>query len=283
MMRLVDDTMPCDILARLGISQSDPKPATRPAQLLRDREILIVDDDAQRQFALGQLLQSAGAWVSFVALPRKAGFQAGVAAQSGRGYHLLIVNLDLPDVRTGGEAVLRRHGYEGPILGLCALTPRLARRAALAAGCAAHLPTDASSSQLLHEVKELARCVERPATTADGPGTEPLGSALASYPHLMTMLQRFLDRLPGQVEQLEAAAHQQDLTALRDLSERLKQTSASHGFDGLARRASELHHKIDAHEQLDDLAREAKELASLCRQARIQPIAGETPPLPPRA
>lgn len=285
-MRLIDaDLESCDVLARLV---GDAEPWTPPApRRLAGQEVLVVDDDAQREFAVGQALQQAGARVRFVGLPRRAGLQAGIAQQSGVPYHLVVLNLDLPDIKTGGTAMIRRHGFTGPILGLTAAPARVRRAMGVGLGCAAvvGLPVD-------HEdlVEWAARAIDRheadrmAGELAGDSDIEPeiVASTLAGYPHLTAMLEKFVQRLPGQVDQLVAAVDAQDRAALADLSEQIKQASVKHGFEGFARKASQLHHHVDEDRTLDALAEEARELAELCRKLTLRPLPSSAT-LPPRA
>ena len=79
-----------------------------------------------------------------------------------------------------------------------------------------------------------------------------------------------------QIEQLVAALDVQDVTVLRELTQRLHTTADRAGIQYMADVADQLMEALDDESDMIDIMQSANELLDLCRLTQVSLIQGET-------
>ncbi len=124
-------------------------PARPPVVELTGR-VLLVEDGPDNQRLVAYLLERAGAVVTIAANGLLACEQAFAAADAGRPFDLILMDVQMP-VMDGYEATrrLRAAGYRGPIVALTAHAMDSDRAQCLAAGCDGFLTKPIDRDRLL--------------------------------------------------------------------------------------------------------------------------------------
>ncbi len=113
-----------------------------------DGRVLLAEDGVDNQRLITLILRKAGAEVEVVENGREAVRHALGAAERGRAFDLILMDMQMPEMDgPTATAVLRRKGYNRPIVALTANATTADRRRCLSAGCDAFLikPIDRSS------------------------------------------------------------------------------------------------------------------------------------------
>lgn len=272
-----------------------------PLPELRCR-ILLAEDCEDNQALISRLLVGAGAEVNVVVNGQEA-VDAVMAAQEEqrrtgrRGHDIVLMDMQMP-VMDGYEAtrLLRKNGYQGPIIALTAHAMASDRTKCLEAGCDDHATKPVNRRQLFDAIlKHLAKAESNgpPPTCAVPPqtdgscslanasgvaaaGTSDPGAPVASIvpfadglsaSDLADLTERFVARLPQRVTDIEEAFAKHDIAALAALAHKLKGVAGSYGFDPITEAAAVLEDSARTGAALGVLEDQVKAVIELCRQA----------------
>lgn len=106
-----------------------------------------------------------------------------------------------------------------------------------------------------------------PSDPAHQKDTNPIVSQLADDPDLYVVAEKFVELLPGMLEDINTAVEGSDLEQAKKLLHNLKGASGSAGFPGLYEKATDVE-KLILTDKIDALWEEVEQLDSLCRRAR---------------
>tara|TARA_B110001454_G_scaffold28073_1_gene27483 strand:- start:85532 stop:87610 length:2079 start_codon:yes stop_codon:yes gene_type:complete len=120
---------------------------------LKGINILLVEDAPDNQMVIGMFLNSAGAKVDFA----DNGYE-GISKASEGNYDIILMDIQMPKL-DGYEAtrILRKRGFELPIVALTAHALMEERTRCLNAGCTEHFTKPVNSEKLISLVARLVR------------------------------------------------------------------------------------------------------------------------------
>jgi CheY-like chemotaxis protein/HPt (histidine-containing phosphotransfer) domain-containing protein len=201
--------------------------------------VLIVDDGEENRELVRLVLEEAGALTEQAENGRIA-----VEKALARPYDLILMDLQMPEM--DGETatrLLRSRGLKTPIVALTAHAMKGFEDSILAAGCTAYLTKPIDLDKLMATVarltggEQLAPSLKKAATLpittykAGSVPRVPVISRLAGNPRLRPAVEKFVGRLPGQLDAMEHAWKTQDFKALSELAHWLKGAGGTVGFD----------------------------------------------------
>lgn len=130
-----------------NMEDNDPK---KEKQLLKDQDILVVDDSSDNRLLISHFLKSAGANVDCAV----DGFD-GVTKALEKKYKLVLMDIQMPQL-DGYEATarLRQQGYNRPIIALTAHAMKQEQERSLNAGCDGHLTKPIDRRTLVQQVNK---------------------------------------------------------------------------------------------------------------------------------
>ncbi|MEQ1661565.1 MAG: ATP-binding protein [Thiobacillus sp.] len=247
--------------------------------------VLIVDDGEENRELLRLVLEEAGALTEQAENGRIA-----VEKAFARPYDLILMDLQMPEM--DGETatrLLRSRGLKTPIVALTAHAMKGFEASILAVGCTAYLTKPIDIDVLMRTVAQLVGGEQQvvalkksallPITTYKA-GSMPRAavvSRLAGNPRLHSAVDKFIDRLPGQLDAMEAAWRAQDFTTLAELAHWLKGAGGTVGFDGCTEPAKELEQlaKAGTEAGMNEVIGNLRDLASrMVRPAASAPADG---------
>lgn len=120
---------------------------------LRGMKILLVEDAPDNQMVIGMFLNSAGAQVDFA----DNGYE-GISKASQKKYDIILMDIQMPKM-DGYEAtrILRKKGFELPIVALTAHALMEERTRCLNSGCTEHFTKPVNSEKLISLVARLVQ------------------------------------------------------------------------------------------------------------------------------
>ncbi len=128
----------------------DDNDAKKDKLLLKDQDILVVDDSSDNRLLISHFLKAAGANVDCAT----DGFD-GVNKALEKKYKLVLMDIQMPQL-DGYEATarLRQQGYDRPIIALTAHAMKQEQERSLNAGCDGHLTKPIDRRTLVHQVNK---------------------------------------------------------------------------------------------------------------------------------
>lgn len=134
-----------------------PRENTPPMDqfLLKDIDVLLVDDALDNQMIFSQFLSSAGARVEVA-----SNGQEGIEKALRGNFKVVLMDIQMPEL-DGYEATirLRKQGYDRPIIALTAHALKEERDRSLKVGCTDHLTKPIDRRMLIQEVARFAGIV----------------------------------------------------------------------------------------------------------------------------
>ena len=234
--------------------------------------VLIVDDGEENRELVRLVLEEAGALTEQAENGRVA-----VEKALTHRYDLILMDLQMPEM-DGETAIrlLRSSGLETPIVALSAHAMKGFEQDILDAGCTAYLTKPIDLDKLMAMVAHLAggeqvspglkKPAVMPITTykAGSVPRAPVVSRLASNARLRPAVEKFVDRLTGQLDAVEHAWQTQDYKALAELAHWLKGTGGTVGFDAFTEPAKTLEQQAKAgtEDGINEVIGELRDLAS---------------------
>ena len=249
--------------------------------------VLIVDDGEENRELVRLLLEEAGALTE-----QAENGQVAVDKVLARSYDLIIMDLQMP-VMDGETAtqLLRSRGVKTPIVALTAHAMKGFEQSILAAGFTAYLTKPIDLDKLMATIagltggEQLGSALKKtshlPILTykAGSVPRAPVRSRLAGNPRLRPAVEKFIDRLSGQLDEMERAWQTQDFKTLADLAHWLKGAGGSVGFDAFTEPAMSLEQlaKAGTEEGINEVIGELRDLTARI----VRPLAevgGDVPP-----
>ena len=234
--------------------------------------VLIVDDGEENRELVRLVLEEAGALTE-----QAENGQVAVEKVMARSYDLIIMDLQMP-VMDGETAtqLLRSRGVETPIVALTAHAMKGFEQGILAAGFTAYLTKPIDLDKLMATIAGLTggeqlspllkKTSQMPILTykAGSVPRTPVVSRLAGNPRLRPAVEKFIDRLSGQLDAMEHAWKTQDFKALAELAHWLKGAGGSVGFDVFTEPAMSLEQlaKAGTEEGINEVIGELRDLTA---------------------
>ncbi len=230
--------------------------------------VLLVEDEVDVQRLMALVLTQWGLDVDRADDGRAAYAQAAESLAEDNPYDLILMDIQLPEL-DGYEVtrMLRRDGFDGPILALTAHAMTGDREKCLDCGCDDYLAKPVSPAGLFATV---ARCLGQTAAGSDAaaaanPGL--MGSTAISDADKAEMLAEFIGQLPERTESIEAALKANDLESLTHHSHRLKGAAAIYGLPRISDAADAVYRLATGSADNGRLPAVVAELLGLCETA----------------
>jgi CheY-like chemotaxis protein/HPt (histidine-containing phosphotransfer) domain-containing protein len=238
--------------------------------------VLLAEDGSDNQRLISLLLKQAGADVTVAENGQVA---VKVACEAERPIDVILMDMQMP-VMDGYVATrqLRERGYTGPIIALTAHAMAKDRQECLDAGCDDYATKPIDRQKLLATVAHWAardRIDEdspKSTTTQSDAGTTPLPafvySRLADDSDLGELIDLFVQKMPCQINALDAQARSRDWNQLAEAAHQIKEAAGSYGFDEITPCAARLEAAAREAKQESQILSALDELLGLCRRVR---------------
>ncbi len=215
------------------------------------RRVLVVDDGVENRELLRVLLEEVG-----LRFEEAENGQVALDRVAAEPFDLVLMDMQMP-VMDGQTATrtLRERGYALPVVALTANAMKGFEREIEEAGFSGHLTKPIDVELLMRDLAARLGGEALPGEheTAGAPGTgqaadiaapaaalAPLVSRLAGHAKLGPIVARFVEQLPGRLEEARRAAQGGDMAVLAAVAHGLKGAGGSMGFDDLFEPAKRL-------------------------------------------
>ena len=250
---------------------------------LRGR-VLLAEDGPDNRVLVSFYLEHAGLDVTIVENGKLACDAALSAAEDGKPFDLILMDMQMPEMDGyAATTLLRELSYKGAIIALTAHAMGGDREKCLACGCddfavkpidpdrlmatiskyvaiEPMLPADPSAAASEHHIPGPTARETELAHAAD-----PM-AALLTKPRLAKLVDRFVKGLDDRLAAIKHAADDEDRKQLRVLAHQLKGAAGGFGFPAISHAASQV--EGDADTELAELQRAIRELTDACHSAR---------------
>jgi signal transduction histidine kinase/CheY-like chemotaxis protein/HPt (histidine-containing phosphotransfer) domain-containing protein len=244
--------------------------------------VLLAEDGPDNQMLISTVLRARGLSVTVAENGRVAMETALAAAAHHRPFDVILMDMQMPEMDGyAATDALRKAGYRHPILALTAHAMAGERERCIEVGCDEYLskPIDrrALVAAIAHYLgggavsRERGGWVEPSAdssTTQPASGADaPVRSTLSDDPEIGDLIGRFVTKMPGYADSLEAAAGDHD--ELRSLTHQLKGAAGGYGFTIISEAAGALEAELRTSQPSTDRVRDHLDaLIGLCRRVR---------------
>jgi len=261
----------------------DEASGTETALTLPSARILLAEDGPDNQLVISAMLRKRGFDVTVVENGVDAVERALLAAASGRPFHIILMDMQMPRLDGyGATALLRSRGYERPIFALTAHAMPEERKRCIVAGCNEFLSKPVQWSALLATIDsylirkdegdqmnyELSNAGEMAGSAND---REPIHSTLADDADMAELVSGFVERLPTQLIEIRDALHRGDQDGVRRLAHQLKGAGGSYGFDAVSESAALLEQAVKDSAAPTQVEQRVDEFEALCARVRSGP------------
>ena len=204
--------------------------------------ILLVDDNPDNRELIELYVQKTGANIDIAKNGRE-----GVEMASGGAYDLIFMDMQMP-VMDGVEAIklLRKNGYQGPIVSLTANAMLSNREECLSAGANDYLVKPVNLSMFYDTLNRyLTAAVASDDAKDDGErDISSRSDAFYSSPGYMAIVERFKKKLPALIEELSTAVNSEAWDVVQSKSHDLKGMGGTMGFAEITEVAAKLNHLV---------------------------------------
>jgi len=202
-----------------------------PETDLSNVKILIVENTPDTQDLLTLFLEEAGADVTAASNGADGVSSVLKAIYADSPYNLILMDMRMPGM--DGYAATRRLRSEGvtcPIVALTAFAMKHDEQACLDAGCNAYLSKPIDLCAMFKTIEKQLPHIKQRSVSESGVRLKALISEKIADSRFQPLLQKYLARLPGMLDQLQAARDDGDLDSLLSVVHRLRGTAESYGF-----------------------------------------------------
>ncbi|MEQ1592681.1 MAG: ATP-binding protein [Thiobacillaceae bacterium] len=254
---------------------------------LPNARVLIVDDGEENRELVRLVLEEAGALTE-----QAENGQMALEKAMTRQYDIILMDLQMP-VMDGETAtrLLRSRGLATPVVALTAHAMKGYEEGMKAAGFTAYLTKPIDLDTLMSTVARLVggekiahtlkKSVALPITTykAGNVPRMPVVSRLAGNARLRPAVEKFIDRLPAQIDEMERAWKTQDFSTLAALAHWLKGSGGTVGFDVFNEPAKKLEQlaKAGADTEINEVIGELRDMESRIVRTEVQNDITATP------
>ncbi|MCP4446067.1 MAG: response regulator [Myxococcales bacterium] len=221
--------------------------------------ILLAEDGVDNQVLATSILRRAGLQVTVAENGAIAVERAKAAMEIGLPFDLIVMDMQMPELDGyGATAMLREHGYRGPVIALTAHAMTGEKERCLAAGCDDYLSKPFDRREL---VRMVGSHLDTPHARRTG-----LVSTFADDPDMFELVNEFVASLPERIERMYAACERGDVEELRRLAHHIKGAAGGYGFQPITDAASKLEEAVDTSD-LAKVTRALERLTALCNVA----------------
>jgi PAS domain S-box-containing protein len=216
---------------------------SQDAKILLGVKVLVAEDSIDNQELIKIMLSRAGA-KSVIAVNGRI----AVDKAESEFYDVILMDLNMPEM-DGYEAtrLLRSRGYDRPILALTANVMSEDKERCLAAGCNDHLNKPINRAQMIriiawHAGKVIPESADILPDVIENPPSEDnaIISLYVDDPDIMPILDGYVERLGGQVDEMRAALGNTQFEDLQRLAHRMKGSGGNYGYPMLTDAAKDL-------------------------------------------
>ena len=240
----------------------DPATATTSSEQITDNaklvlpaaRILVVDDGEENRGLIRLVLEEAGLTVD-----EATNGLEGLQAVAKHIYDAVFMDMQMP-VMDGytAAAKLREQGFQAPLIALTANAMHGDMQKCLDAGCSAFLPKPVDIDKLIRLLAEQlgVQAQQVPVEQSDASSSHvqvdlhdqsPIESRLPTHkPQFAAIVSKFLQRLGGQLDTLDAAFQSGDFAEVARLAHWLKGSGSNVGFDAFIEPSRELEESAKA-------------------------------------
>jgi CheY-like chemotaxis protein len=233
-----------------------------PARLPAAMRVLLADDGPDNQRLVSTYLRMAGATVTIVGDGLEAVSKVMGAADAGRPYDVVLLDMQMPELDGYGAAgKLRLLGHRGPIVALTASAMAGDRDRCLNAGCDDYLTKPIDRARLIETVARLGRA------RRSAPPVAPLVSTLANDEEMKDLVVEFVRTLSDRSSRVELAAKAADWASVAWVAHQLKGSAESYGFPAITDAAGAVERALADGRATAEVEAAAEDLVNLCRRA----------------
>jgi PAS domain S-box-containing protein len=233
------------------------------------QRILLAEDGEDNQDLISHYLTTGGYEVDLATNGRVAVDKALHAAESGRPYALIFMDMQMPVLDGYGAASeLRQSGYKGLIVALTAHAMAGDREQCLLAGCDDYATKPISRGHILTLVHRLL-ANPSPSPAAPAASSQALPQA--------ALMEKFIARLGERITAIESAIAQQDLQTLRTIAHQLKGAAKGYGYPQLGQTAAQIEQRLRDGEPFDSVRQQIDQWLGECRSIARAPVGAPTP------
>lgn len=244
---------------------------TSPASTIGTIRVLLAEDGQDNQRLIALILKAASMAVDIADDGQKACDMALAAAEAGKPYHVILMDMQMP-VLDGLKATrqLRQAGYTGAIISLTANAMASDRKLCMDAGCDDFACKPINREKLIETiVAHATRPVATPSTATETSDMKksPLISDFAGDPDMAELVEDYVMNLPLRAAAISAALAADQLDELRTLAHQVKGSAGGYGFGPITTQAAQVESLLRNQAQLDQLRKEVDALVDLCNRA----------------
>ena len=227
--------------AEMGVASSPRTSEATSHWKFSAKHVLVVDDGVENRELVRVLLEEVGLQVT-----EAENGQLGVDSVITGDFDLVLMDMQMP-VMDGQTATrrLRELGYKLPIFALTANAMKGFEKEIESSGFTGFLTKPIDVDALMNELaKHLQGQPAEDMTATDSPVLLPpireqdgkasaIYSRMVGHPKLGRIVARFVDQLPGKLDEMDVAVQATDLSTLAALAHWLKGAGGSVGYDDL--------------------------------------------------
>ncbi|MEO2014060.1 MAG: ABC transporter substrate-binding protein [Fuerstiella sp.] len=198
---------------------------------LSNVRILIVEDTPDTRDLLTCFLEEAGANVTASADGTDGVAKAMEAMTADSAYDLILMDMRMPGM-DGYAATkrLRAAGVDCPIVALTAFAMKHDEQTCLDAGCDAYLSKPIDLCALFSTIeRQIPRLKSRLLPESGERSNSPVSEKTVDS-RFQPLMKKYLDRLPGMLDQLQTAHRDDDVDSLLSVVHQLRGTAQNYGF-----------------------------------------------------